>query len=128
MIQLDTIVLPDQFYWITKDSYVPVSSTKRMALDGTLVIWEGSSTNQPIDLILQGQEKAFLSYAQLKALQGLASRVNTTYTLIFNSVTMKVRFRHEEPPVLEFTPLVLNPTPENVDNARYYGIIRLMEV
>ncbi|MBF0473036.1 MAG: hypothetical protein HQK93_04800, partial [Nitrospirae bacterium] len=91
---------------------------------------EGSLPNQHIDLVLQGPEKAFLTYDQLKALQALASKVNATYTLIFNNETVNVRFRHEEPPVLAFIPLVQNPAPENIDNSltRYYGTIKLMEV
>ncbi|MBF0542713.1 MAG: hypothetical protein HQK91_14830 [Nitrospirae bacterium] len=130
MIQLDTIVLPDQFYWEERPTYSPVMATTQRALDGTLYIWEGSVSNQEIDLSLQGPEKAFLTYEQLTALQTLASAVRATYTLIFNNETVMVRFRHENRPVLDFKPLIQNPAPENIDNSmtRYYGTIKLMEV
>ncbi|MBF0542774.1 MAG: hypothetical protein HQK91_15175 [Nitrospirae bacterium] len=130
MIKLGDVVLPDQLYWEERPSYSPVKATTQRALDGTLYIWEGSIGNQEIDLSLEGPEKALLTYDQLKALQSLASAVNTTYTLIFNNETVNVRFRHEHNPVLDFKSLVLNPAPENIDNSmtRYYGTIKLMEV
>ncbi|MBF0472300.1 MAG: hypothetical protein HQK91_10925 [Nitrospirae bacterium] len=66
MIQLDTIVLPDQFYWSEQNNYSPVIANAQRALDGSQVIWEGSVSNPFIDLILDGPEKAFLTYNQLK--------------------------------------------------------------
>ena len=124
-IEIDSIELPDlvmegQFGWSGVRASVDRSPS------GAPIVWEGETAGRPIDLV-GTVEAAWISRATLKSLRDLAGVPGATYTLTFGSETFMVRFRHEDAPVIEATPVM--PTPETEDEDRYNQVrIKLMEI
>jgi len=125
MIKLETIQLPDNMVWQGRHNNLSIGAVTRRALDGTLVIHEAELGNQNIDLVA-AQNSGWLTHAQVLALRNLAKSAGASYTLEYEGDIITVRFRHEDSPVLDVTPLIPRPNPQDSDY--YYGTIKLMEV
>jgi len=119
-VSLPDLVIENEFAW------TGVEAATERSLSGRPIIWEGEISGKPIDLI--GSDKAaWMDRSTLIALRALAAVPNTTYDLIYGSDTYTVRFRHEEAPVIEATPIAPSPDAENTD--RYNQVrIKLLEV
>jgi hypothetical protein len=125
MIKLETIELPDNMVWKNHNSNLGLTAVTSRSLNGTLVIYEAELGNQNIDLVAE-ENSGWLTHAQVLALRNLAKSAGATYTLEYEGDIITVRFRHEDSPVLDITPLITRPNPQDSDY--YYGTIKLMEV
>lgn len=125
---LATIALPGL---VVESDIAPtaVRAETTKTLSGRLVIWETTEHGgKNIDLS-GGTDYGWLTRADLIALQALASVAGATYTLTLadDAGTITVRFRNEDQPAIEASPLVPRPNPADTD---YYNNtrIKLMEV
>lgn len=119
-IELPDLVIENEF------GFTGVQSVVESALDGTPNIWEAPASGKPIDLV-GGSDTAWITRATLIDLHALASVPGVSYSLSYEGTDYAVRFRNEEPPAIEATPLLPRPNPDDTD---YYHSIRikLMEI
>lgn len=125
MIKFEDIELPD--LEIEQDyGWVGIEAEMERTIKGRPVVNEQNIDGQPIDLF-GGSDWAWVTKAILKNLTALANIVNAVYTLSYEGTIYRVRWRHEEPPVIEATPIIGRPNSEDSD---YYSNIKLkfMEV
>lgn len=123
-ITLDTIDLPDLVFESEFDT--GMRSVVETALDGTPNIWEQSIPGRKIDLVGDAGT-AWMQRHVLRSLFDLASVPCAYYTLSYEGAEYTVRFRNEEFPAIEATPLIPRP---NAGGDDYYINIRikLMEI
>ena len=124
-ITLEEIELPD-LVWDNEFSRVPVVAEVDMSLGGTPIIWEQAIEGLPIDLV-GGLDTAWILRSVLSSLRTLARVPEALYTLSYEGSNYVVRFRHEDSPVIEASPVV--PRPNHEDEDWYNNVrIKLMEV
>lgn len=125
MITLDGIDLSDlvkdaEFAWTGIEAVVETS------LSGAPIVWERTIAGKPIDLA-GDTDSAWITRATLITLRSMAGVSNATYVLNYEGESTNVRFRNEDAPAIEATPVQPTPEAENDDN--YNNIrIKLMEV
>lgn len=104
-----------------------VRSEVARTLAGGLVIWETfEPIGKNIDLVGES-DSGWLTRSTIKSLLAQASVPGATYSLVLADRTATVRFRNEEPPAIECTPIVARQN--HADTDYYYQItIKLMEV
>jgi len=130
MIKLGELELPKGMVWEGELNWTPVQSETERTLGGRLVVWEDQVLGgRPVDLVAY-ENQGWLTREQVKALRQMASEPGATYTLLYGpdgeEQSLIVRFRHEDPPVLEMEPLL--PRSNAQDGDYYYGRIKLVEV
>lgn len=125
MIQLGDVEFPNQIFWPNRFEWTGISEAAERTLSGGVVVYGNSISGRPIDL--EGRENmCWITYASVKALQAMASVQDAQYDLIYEDEQLSVRFRHEESPTIEFTPILEKPAYNDSD---YFNCkIRLMEV
>lgn len=112
--------------WVDELSWQGVKAEVVPSLAGTPIVFEDATAGRPVTL--QGKpDEGWLTRAQLIALKSLASVPRSLYTLTYNGKAYTVRFRHEDAPPIEASPLVGR---ENAADGDYYNnvVIKLMEV
>jgi len=120
-IELPDLIIEDELSW------TGVESKKEMTLAGVPVIWEQSYVGKSINLVGGETDADWITRETLIALQTLASTPKATYTLVHEGTSTTVRFRNENPPAIEATPIV--PRARQVLPEYYTKIrIKLMEV
>ncbi|QWR76067.1 hypothetical protein [Candidatus Magnetomonas plexicatena] len=125
MIKLGDITLPNDLTWPNCFEWTGISETVERTLSGDVVIYGTEITGRTIDLT-GGSDYGWITYKDLKTLLDMASVYEEIYEFEFNGDIYTVRFRHEDSPVLEFTPVT--DTAEFIDDDYFYGVIKLMEV
>ena len=124
MITLDGISLPD----LIKEGdllFTGIEAVVETSLSGAPIVWERTVAGKPIDLA-GGPDNAWIDRATLILLRDRASVAGATYTLIYEGETINVRFRNEDAPAIEATPV--KPTPETESSDNYNNVrIKLME-
>lgn len=120
-INLPGLVLADDV------AHTAVRSDVAKTLAGGLVIWETTEPSGRVITLAGGDDYGWLERSTLQSLQALASVPGATYSLTTPSETITVRFRNENPPAVEATPIVERPNPAAGD---WYNkiSIKLMEV
>jgi hypothetical protein len=124
-ISIDAVSLPDLVIEGEFD-FTGVRAEVALSLGGTPIVWEDSVQGKPIDLV-GGNDTGWIDRSTLVSLLALAAVAGATYTLTYESDTYNVRFRHEEAPAIEATPIIPRPNPDGTD---WYNNVRikLMEV
>ena len=125
-VTLDTIDLSDLILE-NEIGVVTIQSEAETSLGGTPIVWEQALIGASIDLISPNTNSGWVSRTDLLAIKALANVPNTTYTLVYESDTITVRFRNEDPPVVEHSPIIERPNQDGTDwhtNVR----IKLMKV
>lgn len=120
MIQLDSLILPD-LVWTDRYSHSGVESQVEKTLSGRPIIWEQSTQGQPITLE-GGSDTAWILKSDLDILYAMTKIPNAYYELSFEGVLYTVRFRNEEPPCIEASPLVGRPNQAAGDYFNNLGI------
>ncbi len=123
-ISLGGVTLPGLLIPTRFGNEVQILATVDYSLGGNPIIWEQENSSYALDL--QGLDNvAWLTEAQMISIRNIAQVKNSTYTLIYESQTLTVRFRHEESPVLSGDRVV--PSYEE-NNDTYYSnvLIKLM--
>jgi len=125
MIQLDSVILPDVL-WPDRYQFTGVDSRMEKTLTGRPIVWEQSTQGRPITLA-GGADFAWIEKSDLVDLLALAFVPNATYELSYEGELHTVRFRHEDSPCIEATPVLGRPNEASTD---YYCnlTIKLMEV
>lgn len=119
-IELPEVLIQDEFARPSVDAKVDYS------LGGTPIVWEQEVVAAPLDLV-GGDDFAWIKRSTLQALYNIAKVPRSVYSLDYNGMLYRVRFRHEDQPVIEARPLVGRTTQDGED---YYNhlIIRLLEL
>jgi len=124
-IILDTINLPD----LVIDSELGNSSVDAdvlLSLGGKPMVFERLVGGKYIDLV-GFSDQAWIDRQTLVSLRALAAVPYSTYVLTYEGVTKTVRFRNEEQPVIEASPLL--PRPNQAGTDWYNNVrIKLMEI
>lgn len=123
-ITLGGIELPDLVYDQEFDN--KIQSIMNLSLNGTQNIWEQSVPNRSIDLI-GTSDSGWIKKSELSDLFSLASVPFASYILSYEGNEIPVRFRNEDVPVIEASPVIARPDSEDTD---YYNNVRikLMEI
>lgn len=127
MIQLETIVLPPDLWWVDETEYTPVEQISAYTLGGALLVEVGVRlAGRPITLV-GSEQVAWVPRSTVLALQTLAADPAKEMTLILHGQTFTVMFRHDDGPPVAAEPVVRISPPAATD---YYSqlVIRLMEI
>jgi hypothetical protein len=125
-ITLGTVTLPDDLRFINRYTWTGLQAEVKYSIGGVPLIWEGNLYGRPITLV-GDLNTSWIDYETLSNLQSLASVQYAQYTLVFGDEIYNVRFRHEDSPVIEATPVA--EYPEYANNDKFAElIIKLMEV
>lgn len=131
MMQLDTIVFDHDLQWEDEFKFSYGAGVAERALDGSIVIQQRAySGGRPITLV--GTESTgWQTRAIVESLVELTKDITRSFTLTIgegpSQRTFTVRFRHEDPPVVDFTPITLVPDSPASD-FWYYGTVKLRAV
>lgn len=125
-IVLDSLTLPQDLAWVDEFQDTQVISKVNETLTGRKVVWERQREGRLITLSGTA-DQAWIERSDLITLYNMASVPEANYSLNFEGTLYTVRFRNEEQPVIEATPLVGRPNHETGD---YYNnlLIKLAEV
>lgn len=125
-ITLESVTLTTGLVWADRESYSPVAQTAQRTLGGVAVITSAQlSEGTPITLSSL-QDQGWVLKTQLDAIKALADVAGGVYSLTIGSDTYQVMFRHEDPPAVEFGPLIPRTIP--LDDDWFIGTIKLLTV
>lgn len=113
---------------VTKDDpfETGISAVSEVSSIGSLIVYEKQISYKTFDLI-GGDDWGWLSLSTLQSLQNLAKVIGAVYVLDYEGDLMDVRFRTEDPPVIQADKLINR---SNQDGSDYYNniIIKLIGV
>ena len=124
-VVLGGVTLPPNIVWEDKYKWNPVVQEVKSTLGGSLIVYSGQMRGRRITLVAY-QDQGWLTLAQVDAVKALADVAGATYTLTIGAESFTVVFRHEEPPAVEFEPLIPRAVPESGDF--FVGRIKLLVV
>lgn len=108
-------------------SHTGIRSDVAKTLAGGVVIWETREPSGRLLDLVGGDDFGWLERSDLQALQALASVPGASYTLTTTDDVLTVRFRNEDAPAIEATPIVARSNQATGD--WYHKItLKLMEV
>lgn len=115
VLTLDGINLPPSLIWIDRNSWSPIQQTSERVLGGREVTeYAALIAGQPITL--QGERtQGWVNWALFLQLQSRAHVAGAVYDLQIGDNTWQVMFRHEDPPALDWEPIIKRLTPGNAD-------------
>lgn len=129
MITLGSVTLDGTaqcIVWVDEFKTSKVAQTNQRTLGGQLVSYELGLV-EGIDITLEAQvDTGWLTKAQVEAVKALSEVVASTHTLVFEGQTFTVQFRHDEPPAVDFTPIIFRRNSEPGDF--FTGTIKLRTV
>lgn len=112
--------------WVDQFKTSKVSQVNQRTLGGQLVSYELGLV-EGIDITLEAQiDTGWLTKAQVEAVKALSEVVASTHTLNFEGQIFTVQFRHDEPPAVDFTPIIFRRNSEPGDF--FTGVIKLRTV
>ena len=105
MKKLGDLILPDSLQWIDHDSWSPVIQQTATTLGGAMVVFSQVRIDgQPVTLEAN-DGITWLDQETVDALKTMAAQAGATFTLIWESESFTVLFRHHDPPAVSFKPL-----------------------
>jgi hypothetical protein len=126
MITLGGYTLNPNMVWLDRDSWAPVIQTMKRTLGGKIVVNTDSlEKGRPITLSTL-EDQGWLTYTQRNTVLQMAAIPGAVYALVIGSETFSVMFRHNEPPAVEFKPLIERAVPLAGDY--FLGQIKLLEI
>ena len=125
-ITLGGVTLSKHMIWEDEDAYGLVDSVAVRTLAGNLIVRDQALVKgRPITLTAR-EDQGWLTKTQVDAVRGLANAAGAGYSLVIESQSFQVKFRHHEPPAFEATALIMR---NNHDIDDYYTCtIKLMTV
>lgn len=125
-IVLDGLTLNGSLQWQERDGWQPVGQATRRTLGGNLVVYhQAIEAGMPITLEAT-EETGWIKRSVLTQLVQKASVPGAVYAFEYHGATYDVVFRHNEPPALEFRPLIPRATP--LPDDYYIGTLKLLTV
>jgi len=114
-IQIGSVVLSDGLVWDDEYAYTGIVQDVKRTLGGVPVVYS-ASVQGPRPITLRSlDDQGFQTLAQVNALMELAKTKDGQFTLQLDARSFTVRFRHDEPPVVEVRPLIPRTTAESGD-------------
>ena len=110
IVSLSGIDLPDLV--MERDIFVTVAANVERTIQGKVIVTEQIIQGQPFDLI-GGDSWGWLNRTTINELVSIVNVINQTYTLDYNGVQYKVRFRYEDGDPIEAEPILPRPTLED---------------
>jgi hypothetical protein len=124
LIKLGALELPGHLVRDGEFDQIAAHASIETSLDGSEIAFvQAASGGDQIDLIA---ETPHFTRAQIVALTEMSRDAAATYELISGADVSIVRFRYENAPVIEVTPVPSRP--EYTDDDNYSGRIKLKEV
>lgn len=125
-ITLGGVTLPDNIVWEDKYKWSPIMQDVKTTLGGRPVVFSAELlAGRRISLVAY-QDMGWLTKAQVDAVIALANVAGAVYVFVIGAETYNVVFRHEEPPAVEFDPLIPRAVP--IDGDYFVGRIKLLVV
>jgi len=101
--------------WADRNSWSPVQQSAERVLGGREVTeYAPLIAGQPITLA-SDPDRGWMTWALFVQLQALAAIPGAVYSLVVESATYPVMFRHEDPPALDWSPLIRRLAPADDD-------------
>ncbi|MBU1564222.1 MAG: hypothetical protein KJ630_01170 [Proteobacteria bacterium] len=114
MISLDTITLPTDLWWEDETDWTPVDQETEYSTTGALLVdLATKQAGRPITLV-GDRSTAWVSRTTVLALMALAADPGLVMTLIIDTRSFQVMFRHEGKPV-DAVPVVRISPPAATD-------------
>lgn len=124
MIRLGNLILPSDLLIENEFGQPFVLADVETSINGEEIVFlQQNQAGMAFDLVAT-EESGWLTREMVEELKNMASQI-ADYELEYNGRFYRVRFRHEDPPVLELTPI--NPTPDAPEVEKYIGRIKLKE-
>lgn len=125
-ITLGGVTLSPHMVWVDRDAAFGVQQTRLRTLGGKQVVYtQALSKGQEITLEAQS-DTGWLTKAQVDAMLGLAQTPGAIYVFDYDGTTYNVIFRHDDPPAVDFTPIVYRNNQEATDY--FTGVLKLVTV
>lgn len=125
-VVLGGVTLPSNIVWEDKYKWNPVVQDVKTTLGGRPVVFSASLTAGRRITLVAYSDQGWLTLAQVEAIKALADVAGATYMLTIGAETFTVSFRHDEPPAVEFDPLIPRGVPESGDY--FVGRIKLRAI
>jgi len=123
---LGGVNLPVNIIWQDREAFNPVAQSVRRTLGGKVVVFTQTLIEgRPITLA-SISDQGWMLYPIVQSIQALADVAGTTYSLVIDSTTYTVVFRHEESPAFVARPLISRILPDATD--WFLVTIKLMTV
>lgn len=124
-IVLGSVTLPAGLRWVDEMAWAPVRQSALRRLDGSLIVFAGAAqTGRPITL--EADENYWITRSVVSSLATLALSVGSSWTLAIRGASYTVMFRHQDPPVLDLSPMIDYET--TADDDSFVGKIKLMVI
>ena len=105
MKRLGDLLLPDSLQWIDRYAHPPVTQTVVQTLAGTPVVFTfRQASGWPLTLVAE-EEVTWLDQNTVGALAAMASQPGAVFSLVWETFSGNVMFRHQDPPALNMKPL-----------------------
>jgi len=100
MIQLETVTLPDDLFWVDELSWTPVAASKEYSITGAMMVDASvMQSGRPVTLKSEDEQHSWITRAALLALQALAAIPGKEMTLSIYGVDSPVIFAPGEKPI-----------------------------
>lgn len=127
---LGGVTLPPNMVWEDRYKWAPVRQEVRTTLGGRPVVFSGSLTAGRRITLVAYSDQGWLTKAQVDAINLLAAVAGAEYAFSIGEGLAQenytVVFRHDEPPAVEFDPVIPRAVP--VDGDYFVGRIKLWSV
>lgn len=124
MIRLNGIELAGMV-WANEYSANMPAAERNTAVDGSSVLFTDTAEGFDIDLESY-EDMGWLTKTAADSLKEAAAQAGAAYLLEMRGAAYRVRFRHEEPPVVALTPILARSSYGDKDY--FYGTIKLRTV
>jgi len=107
----------------SRHTHSPVRSVVAQSLAGNPIIFEDQPglAGKPCDLV--GTDAAgWITQEELQAMMAMAAIPNAIYTMVYAGISLSVRFRNEDQPVIEAEPV--QPVVDD-DDPDWYNNVRI---
>lgn len=101
--------------WADKFEFAQITAETAETLSGNKIVWETEHSGQPITLT-GGSDYGWLNYAIISDIAELAKQSNGEFVLTMDdNSTKRVRFRHENSPVIIAQPVLTKALDDDAD-------------
>ena len=122
---LESNPFPKNTRWRNASSWSGVAQSVQKTLGNKVVVFARPDSGMPIDIEIS--EYAHCTQSDRAWILSLFRQVGQSFVLEWDGATYPVVFRHDEPPAVEFTPVI--PTRDESDSKQvFYAIIKLMSL
>lgn len=115
MIQLGALTLADGLVWEDEYAFSGIVQDVKTTLGGMPLVYSSTLQGPRPVTLRSADDQGWQTLEQVTALMAMAKTKDGQYTLQLDDRSFTVRFRHEEPPVLEARPLIPRTTPQAGD-------------